>query len=300
MKYIIYSPLYNENIGGVIALHKLCSILNSLGYNALWWEFERPNVSDLLSCSGLKRIVSWFLRFKIPMLLGFKKNLNPHKLNLACKRDINDSIVLYPEIVEGNPLGSKKVVRWFLNKPGIFTGIVNYGAKDLCFCYAKHFDDGNFNKIASDVLYVVDFKKNVYYNKKTKRDIEFCYMVRKRNDIKLNEHLEGDVCIDEMSHVEISNIFNRCEYFICYDLYTMYARYAVICGCIPVIIPDLEISKEKWRPKKDDRYALAYGWDDLKWAIETREDLIMYLKQIDLISERSVKNFVKKTSDYFK
>jgi len=34
MRIIIASPSYNPSIGGVIVLHKLCHILNNLGYDS--------------------------------------------------------------------------------------------------------------------------------------------------------------------------------------------------------------------------------------------------------------------------
>ena len=47
------------------------------------------------------------------------------------KFDLSDLIVIYPEIVFGNPLGAKNVVRWFLHNPGFFSGKIYYGQNTL-------------------------------------------------------------------------------------------------------------------------------------------------------------------------
>jgi hypothetical protein len=54
---------------------------------------------------------------------------------------LDRSIVIYPEVVAGNPLRATNVVRYLLNKPGLFTGIgiESYGDKDYYLHFADHF-----------------------------------------------------------------------------------------------------------------------------------------------------------------
>ena len=40
--YIIVTPSFNENIGGVVVLHCLCDKLNRLGERAFLWPNDKP------------------------------------------------------------------------------------------------------------------------------------------------------------------------------------------------------------------------------------------------------------------
>lgn len=50
---------------------------------------------------------------------------------LARDEHVQDGIVIYPEIIPDNPLRSRRVVRWLLNRPGYVLGQpMNYSAED--------------------------------------------------------------------------------------------------------------------------------------------------------------------------
>ena len=38
-RYIIFTPSYDENIGGIVVLNKLCSLLNDLGEDAYLYPY---------------------------------------------------------------------------------------------------------------------------------------------------------------------------------------------------------------------------------------------------------------------
>ncbi len=42
-KFIIFAPTYDENIGGVILLHKLCHLLNANGIKSFLFPFFTPS-----------------------------------------------------------------------------------------------------------------------------------------------------------------------------------------------------------------------------------------------------------------
>jgi hypothetical protein len=57
----------------------------------------------------------------------------------------------------------------------------------------------------------------------------------------------------------------------------MYGLYAALCGAVPVVIPDPALSKGAWTPDERDRYGIAYGADDIGWAVATRDKLLARL-----------------------
>lgn len=276
-------------------MHKLCSILNELGHSASIWHNHRPHYSEVLSINGFKKSVRYILN------AGFykKSDISPYHLNIAKISDIKNAVVVYPEITDGNPLDAQRVVRWLLNKPGAINGKVNFGDKELIFYFSEHFDDPHLTSNQSHQLHVLDIQKHIYQKNNYGERSGMCYLIRKGAGRILNQHEEGSVKIDGLSHREIAAIFNRTKYFVSYDLYTGYSRYAAMCGCIPVVIPDSKISKEKWRPEIENRYGIAYGWNDLDWAISTRDDLLNYLEGAEQRSRESVSGFVNVCSSYF-
>lgn len=97
--FLIWAPNYSHRSSGVRALYRLCHHLNTAGYP-----------SAMLADRG-EPMPPW----DAPLHAG----------------PVGDSIVIYPEIVEGNPLGARRVVRWLLSAPraGFF------GADDMIFVY---------------------------------------------------------------------------------------------------------------------------------------------------------------------
>ncbi len=93
-RFVIAAPDYTDNHGGVVAMHRLCDRLNRIGYEAY--------IEPLGEATGETR-PGW-------------------RTPLWWRRDFDDTVMIYPEIVTGNPLGAARVVRWLLNRPNWFTG----------------------------------------------------------------------------------------------------------------------------------------------------------------------------------
>ena len=95
--FLIAAPDFTHRSAGVRALYRLCHHLNASGYPAAM----------------------------VPM--------PGHELRTRCEwraprhdGPIGDAIVVYPEVVSGNPFGAQKVVRWALNNPGLLGGDTSY------------------------------------------------------------------------------------------------------------------------------------------------------------------------------
>ena len=44
----------------------------------------------------------------------------------------------------------------------------------------------------------------------------------------------------------LAEMFNKSEKFYCYDNHTFFSTQASMCGCTSIVVPDPEITKEKW------------------------------------------------------
>lgn len=75
-----------------------------------------------------------------------------------------------------------------------------------------------------------------------------CYIIKKGRLIHDNikfYHDNNSIFIDgNMSLEEKCKIFNECKYFYCYDPNTMYVIYSALCGCIPIVYPIKNMSKQ--------------------------------------------------------
>lgn len=286
--FIIYAPPYKEDSGGIIALHKLCHVLNELGYNAyLWPNFfgVRPN-----------------LRKKIKAYLKKKHYVtrNDFISPLAGKAELNENcIVIYSEVDYGNPLGAKNVVRWLLHKPGFHTGVVKFGKDELLFFFADYFTDVRLDINPENRLFVLSLSP--YYNAEgAGQRSGSCYMMRKGKGRKIVHDLKNSVQVDGLSHQEMADVFRKSEVFYSYDEMTLYSQYAALCGCTSIVIPDAFDTRQQWVEKQPiAKYGVAYGLNDVDHAINTRHRLAQYFDDLERESRKTIARFAEVTIDHF-
>jgi len=285
--YIVYAPSYNANNGGCIFLHQLVHNLNNMGERALLWPMQPIRMSKF------KR----YLNVKKEPDKSFK--LSPD-LNtaLAEKKDLNDNaIVVYPEIVKGNPLNIKNVVRWLLYKPGVLHPF-EFGKDEMFFKVDELCEDIEITGGAQDLFL---WKVNpCYKNHKRPNRKGSCYIVRKGKEKQLVHDLDDSIKIDGKSHEEIAEIFNRCEVFYSYDEATMYSQYAAVCGCTSIVIPGMYKSREDWIANHDlAKFGVAYGLDDIAHAKETQNKVIDLLLERERAGVKTVASFIETTKEKF-
>ncbi len=262
-KFVIRAPTFSDTSGGEIALHLLCSRLRALGEEAYIWP-ARPDI--LYGWPSLRNMAYEARKWLRPYGTG------PFANPIARHRDLEDAIVVYPEYMTGNPLRASQVVRWLLNKPGALNaGRTGYGPDDLFFFFQAAFDDPRFNSDPTNQL-MLHWVNPIYRDEGLPNRQGTCHLMRK-GEGRAIVHGPDSIALDGLGHAEMAAIFNRTERFYCYDLYTFYTIYAALCGCIPIVVPDPTISKEQWIILPKDRYGVAYGEDDVAWAVATRPDL---------------------------
>lgn len=100
-RYLVFGPPYTHRSGGIVALYHLQRALIRRGHDCIYYAFG----TELVAVSEVTA----------------------------------DDVVIYPEIVLGNPLGARRVVRWLLNNPGVCGGDGKYADTDLVFSYTEAF-----------------------------------------------------------------------------------------------------------------------------------------------------------------
>ena len=201
--------------------------------------------------------------------------------------DINNSIVIYCEGVYGNPLNAPKVVRWMLSEKGKNVPdhyFSSYSRNELVYFFNseerisnEHGKIGTFYKFLN-LLYINPIFQN--YNR-TRNG--FCHTFRKScyhsNIFQL--HLDNSFEITR-NHTQNDylEIFNNHEFFICYDPLSFLQIISILCGCITVIYPIQNKSKQDWlkttalwpflqENNLDNLYGIAYGVYDIQYAKDT-------------------------------
>lgn len=257
MKFIVYAPPYRADSGGVIALHKLAHNLTILGEEAYIYASEK----------------------------------NPDYLGIQTQSEwmVGDSVVIYPEIVHGNPLNAKRVVRWLLNTPGALGGDGKFGEDDLIYKYVPIFKSPRKEK---GILRAMDLHLDKYFDKGLPR-LGQCYTVRKGKDLGLHEPnaIYFDHTLPEEKLIEL---FNTTETFICYDELSFLLHQAALCGCDSVAIPTIEnATEEEYRKGTDYKYGVAYGLEDIGWARSTKRLVKDFLIKEEKESIEGTKQFIK-------
>ncbi len=119
--YYIVAPQWATNSSGIQVLYRLCRSLLTVGEEAWivnigWAQHSGPFVGADVAVPLLSETIA---------KLHLQSGLNP--------------IVVYPEIVSGNPLGANVVARWVLYYPGVNGGEVSYADTEMIYGYHTDF-----------------------------------------------------------------------------------------------------------------------------------------------------------------
>ena len=219
--YYIFALDYVQQSAGIRALHYLCHALNESGQEAY---ITSGVTSPHLRTPGLS-----------------KKIIKNHQVSGRVP------IVVYPEIVSGDPLAAGGiVVRWLLNKPGHLGGETAYSDSDLVFVY-----DSNFlpAEIVGEVLHIPTYDLSIFNNDNNPYDDAreyVCFYAHKYliKGGELTGHVKNAIslCKDKkLTHGEIADVLRRSKLLYVYEPTALVVE-ALLCGC-PVSIVETDYSR---------------------------------------------------------
>lgn len=316
MKFVIVSP--RQTGGGAIVLHLLCKLLKNKGYDAKIFYIGPSSMKEItligyywryfiyLIVHDLKKIFLSRLLKNTKFIQNDRFSGYNYEAVRGCKRKWlplvdEDTIVVYPDIVYGNPLKAKKVIRWLCYYYPYDVNDKNaYDNTDLFIAFREIFNNNILNpKGITVTLYNFDFE--LYKNTNDKKRIGCCYIIRKgihRND--LPDFFDGPI-IDNMTEKEIVKVFNQCQYCISYDTQTFYSTIAAICGCISIVIPEKGKNRADYLKKDDEVYGVAYGKTEkeLKYAEETKDKMRRKIDSYSRDNEDNMNIFIQSCKQKF-
>ena len=318
VKFVIVSPR-QRNSGGAVVLHEMCRRLCLMGYDAKIYYIEYFNYGNGNIIQWIKYTIKKILFLAgdtiLIILVGIVGKEKLKKYNFFngyayyqvkdCKRKFiprvgDNTIVIYPEVVRGNILHAKNVVRWFLYKNLYLKEEGDFNSKDLFITYRDIFNDWKLNPNGNRV-YVSYFDRNLYRQVNFQNREGNCYIIRKgvnRND--LPKKYDGAV-IDNYSELKKVEEFNKCKFCYSYDTQTTYAKIAALCGCIPIIMTENNKTRKDYLMGDDKGYGVAYGntSEEIEYAINTRKELEKEFDRRDKKNEENICNFIEYCKQYF-
>lgn len=157
--YYFFSYPWDEHSSGARCLHLLCHALNESGQRAY-----------------LVPVNTWFHTNRALNTPVLNEEHNALYANFG-----PEPIVIYPDIVEGNPFKSKKAVRWLLAPAGAYGGSKTFPDTDKVYGYTKD--------LAEKVLCLPTFDQRIFYPPKVENRSGDCFYAHKYDKIHGNKLL---------------------------------------------------------------------------------------------------------------
>ncbi len=229
MNFIVAAPPYTPRSGGVMVLHELCTALNQLGYKAGLavitegsqsnqnFKFGFTSKIDFLDSSG--------------QYYDYFSGKNIHEINDF----INNSCVIYPDIVKGNPLNGQLFATYVLGKP-LYEIVSDYTVA-FSKIYIDNPDMVLFKPFVSEwmhdreTLHWSERKLNLTYYGKGAEYAE-CFLV------------DGTVLIERdwpRDKRQLAELLRNCKYFFTWDSISATNLDAVLCGAVPVFMQNKQL-----------------------------------------------------------
>ena len=203
--YLIWAPPYQNGSGGIRALHRLCHLLNEHDYEASVTAAGNPEWHEYY----------WPL-----------SRLEPR------------TIVVYPEVTFGNPLGATNRVRWVLNAPGFIGGPRQYDPDELVFTWST-----DYVHVPKDRLLTVDLVERELFNQDgaEERDADRFWIGKGANKgIPLSPVTAGMEQITyewPAEREDLAALLKRTRTLYTYDDKSQLNWEALLCGCKVVLLP---------------------------------------------------------------
>lgn len=210
--YVIYTfPCTRSN--GVRVLYLLANKLRDSGYNVYLY-----NEMSLSNCS---------------YAYGFKC------INRVTNRLRKHAIFVYPEVIVGNPLMARRVVRYVLYYPGVNGGEKKYHDSELIFTYLSEFYP------EASILTVPFLDDKLFYNDFSVRTRD-CYFVYKKGKFRdapeTNDLLEINMSYPD-TREKLADLLRTTKTLYSYDDCTALLDEAMLCGVDVKIITQNGVEK---------------------------------------------------------
>lgn len=276
--YLIFAPPYQGYSAGIRYMYELARDIIRKGYSA-----SVVNDIDIKNC-----IQPPIGDFDNPVeVLTFSSALLLIRFGKV--------VVIYPEVVSGNPLGATRVVRIVANKPGYLGGNKVFPSNERVFLYSHYYTAHVSNNIFG-YLYkpMIDLEMWSEQNH-TIRDLKLYYVGKGtfREGFTGADYIE--VTRATPARRELPALFNRASHIVIFDNSTALAQEAALCGCTPIIIPDGSQTQDDLRKFELGDDGVAWGFSDIERAKNTAPFLREKIITLDSKYQEALESFLEQT-----
>jgi len=159
----------------------------------------------------------------------------------------DDDILIYPEVVVGNPLHAKNVVRYVLNREGILTGNkMNAGENDFIFAWPKlYYPSSHANLLKFSIP---SFFNDLDTKFALERNIDCTYIGKGSiykncpiipNTLEINKH-------NPINKPALADLLRNTRFLYTYDTLTSIINESILCGAILIPL--------HWHPFSEEEY----------------------------------------------
>lgn len=222
MKFLVVAPPYHAKSAGIVVMHELCDSLNRLGHTAAL--ILAINSNGFTSPNEERHFGSGLLR-------------HPIDTDNEFTTFIDEGIVIYPEIISGNPVGGKRVVRYLLNKEGAIGGnSMEASERDFILAFSRSFrDDAD--------AYLIKVSKSSFFNCENSkltadRSLDLTY-IGKGSNYDQCFVVKGTIEVTRLwpqSRQELAILFKQTRFFYTWDVISQTNIDALFCGAAPVFL----------------------------------------------------------------
>lgn len=278
--------------GGTLVLSTLCGTLRKLGYDAKliirdYQHYDNHQKPIFHTYINIKIAVRLFLMRYGLLPEKYRKSKNTTNIQgldtdykILTPTNKSNSIIIYPEIIFGNPLKIKNVVRFMMFHHKFYSRPNTYKQTDKFIAFRPKFNDFDLNP-DEVILKLNYFDKNLYQQYNFGERKGNCYIIYKgKNRKDLPSSFDGKVFWNIDSQEDFVKTLNECKYCYSYDPQSYYNIIAAVCGCIPIVVLEPGKTVEDYLTPEEKHLGIAYGNtpEQIEYAINTREKLLASLE----------------------
>jgi hypothetical protein len=275
INFIVFSqfPNYIDYIGGSVVSHTIANQLASLGENVYLYANSTPFKNVNLINWGQE--VSYDPRNTVVILTAGN---GEHTF----EKDVPDFIKKCPNII-----------RHLVNQQ-----VAEYPDSNKIYSLGPYFRELATQKL-SGYLPILNVDYDIFKNQNLNRSGR-CFLIKGDEYIKNQpiHHNAYDFNIDNYWSYTgdrmkyLADVFNKHEIFFTYNQQTFISVLAALCGCVSVIIPHSDYGKEKVMKFPQNKFGIAYGFDDIQHSKDTMHLVEPHIKSIQQEHINQTKQFI--------